>query len=106
VDTHPTTCVTIVAEVVVEQRLLRDVEAAGARGWTVTPGRGKGGALVGPGQWSGPNVRIETLVSRRVADRILDVLARNYFPHFSVVAWVSEVRVVRPGRFGDEDTRG
>ncbi|MGF1645559.1 MAG: P-II family nitrogen regulator [Kineosporiaceae bacterium] len=97
---HPTTCLTIVAEAVVEQRLLHDLQASGARGWTITPGTGRGSALVGPSEWAGPNVRVETLVSRRVADRILEVLDRDYFPYYSVVAWVSEVRVVRPERFG------
>lgn len=98
-ETHPTTCLTVVAEAVVEQRLLRDIEAAGARGWTITPGQGRGGARVGPSEWEGANIRVETLVSRQVADRILEVLERDYFPHYSVVAWLAEVRVVRAQRF-------
>ena len=98
-QTHPTTCLTIVAEAVVEKRLLRDIQAAGARGWTITPGQGRGGATVGPSEWAGANVRIETLVSRRVADHILQMLERDYFPHFSMVAWMTDVLVVRPERF-------
>ena len=97
--TVPVVCVTIVAEAVVEQRLLRDVEAAGARGWTVTSGRGRGSGHVAASDWEGANVRIETLVSAAVADRVLEVLAEHYFPHFAVVAWVSPAQVVRGDRF-------
>jgi nitrogen regulatory protein P-II 2 len=92
-------CVTIVAEAVVEQRLLRDLEAAGARGWTVTSGRGRGSSPVAASDWEGANVRIETLVSAAVADRLLEMLAEHYFPHFAVVAWMSPVHVVRGDKF-------
>ena len=44
-------------------------------------------------------MRIETLVSAEAADALLEVLARDYFPHFAVVAWTSEVNVVRPAKF-------
>ncbi len=97
--TVPVVCLTIVAEAVVEQRLLRDVEAAGARGWTVTSGRGRGSGSVDASDWEGPNVRIETLVSAAVADRVLEVLAVHYFPNFAVVAWLTPAQVVRGDRF-------
>ncbi|WP_409328758.1 P-II family nitrogen regulator [Trujillonella humicola] len=97
--TVPVTCVTIVAEAVVEHRLLRDVQAAGARGWTVTTGRGRGTGFVQASEWEGANVRIETLVSSAVADALLEMLARDYFPHYAVIAWTSPVAVVRPDKF-------
>lgn len=97
--TVPVVCVTIVAEAVVEARLLRDVEGAGARGWTVTSGRGRGTGGVHASDWEGANVRVETLVSPAVADRVLEVLARDYFPHYAVIAWTSPVAVVRADKF-------
>ena len=98
--TVPVVCLTVVAEAVVEQRLLRDLEGAGARGWTITSGRGRGTSPVAASDWEGANVRIETLVSAAVADRVLEVLAAHYFPHYAVVAWVSPAHVVRGDKFG------
>jgi nitrogen regulatory protein P-II 2 len=97
--TVPVVCLTIVAESVVEQRLLRDLAAAGARGWGTTHGHGSGDGFTADGAWDGGTVRIETLVSAEAADALLEVLARDYFPHFAVVAWTAEVNVVRPAKF-------
>ena len=97
--TVPVVCLTIVAEAVVEARLLRDLEAAGVRGWTLTSGRGRGASQVDASDWEGANVRIETLLSSAVADRVLAVLAEHYFPRYAVVAWLTPAQVVRGDRF-------
>jgi nitrogen regulatory protein P-II 2 len=97
--TVPVVVLTVVAEAVVEQRLLHDLDAAGVRGWTLTTGRGKGAGRVAASDWEGANVRIETLVPQATADRVLAVLAADYFPHFAVVAWVSPAQVVRGDKF-------
>jgi nitrogen regulatory protein P-II 2 len=97
--TIPVVCLTIVAEAVVEARLLRDLESAGVRGWTLTSGRGKGASQVDASEWEGANIRIETLVSSAVADRALAMLAERYFPQFAVVAWVTPAHVVRGEKF-------
>jgi len=97
--TVPVVCVTIVAEAVVENRLLRDLQAAGVRGWTLTSGRGKGAGRVEASDWEGANVRVETLLSSAVADRVLEMLAELYFPRYAVVAWVTPVQVVRGDKF-------
>ncbi len=97
--TVPVVCLTIVAEAVVEARLLRDLEAAGVRGWTLTSGRGKGTSQVDASDWEGANVRLETLLSSSAADRVLTMLAEHYFPRFAVVAWVTPAQVVRGDKF-------
>lgn len=97
--TVPVVCLTIVAEAVVESRLLRDLEAAGVRGWTLTSGRGRGTSQVDASDWEGANVRLETLLSSAAADRVLAMLAEFYFPQFAVVAWVSQAQVVRGDKF-------
>jgi len=95
----PVVCLTIVAEAVVEARLLRDLETTGVRGWTLTWGRGRGASQVDASEWEGANVRIETLLSSAAADRVLAMLAELYFPQFAVVAWVSPAQVVRGDKF-------
>ncbi|MBO1751223.1 hypothetical protein J4G33_05345 [Actinotalea sp. BY-33] len=97
--TVPVACLTIVAEAVVEARLLRDLETAGVRGWTVTSGQGRGTSHIDASDWEGANVRIETLLSTTAADRVLAMLSQEYFPRFAVVAWVTPAQVVRGDKF-------
>ena len=91
--------VTIVAEAIVEQRLVRDLREAGAHGWTITAARGEGPRNRRVGDLEGGNVRIETLVSRSVADAIMAKLAADWFPHYAAVAWIADVEVAREERY-------
>jgi nitrogen regulatory protein P-II 2 len=91
--------VTIIAEAVLEDRLLREVRELGSRGYTLTAVSGEGSRGVRASEWEGKNVQIEVLVSAEVADRLLDHLAANYFEHYAVVAYVVEVEVVRGDRY-------
>lgn len=98
-DTEEMVLVTIVAEAVVEHRLVRDVAAAGSHGWTVCDARGRGSRGVRADEFEGSNIRLETLVPAAVADRILAVLSQDYFPRYAVVAWTTAARVTRPGKY-------
>lgn len=97
--TVPLHLVTIVAESVLEARLLELLGASGARGWTVSEARGRGSRGVRASEWEGRNVRIETLVTPAVSERVVAALARDYFPHYAVIAFVDEVRVVRGEKY-------
>jgi nitrogen regulatory protein P-II 2 len=99
---HSTTerrLVTIVAEAVVESRLIRDVKACGARGYSLGHVRGEGETGHHVLELNGPSIRLETVVTDSVAERIFEMLAADYFEKFAVVAWVSTVHVMRPQRF-------
>ena len=98
-QTEQMVLVTVVAEAVVEHRLVRDVTAAGSHGWTVCDARGQGSRGVRADEFEGANIRVETLVSAVVADRIMELLARDYFPRYAVVAWTTPARVARPGKY-------
>lgn len=93
------TCMVIVAESLLEPSLLRDLAACGARGWTITPSRGHGPRNRRVSEIEGGNVRIETLVSAEVADRIWAVLEQDYFTNYAIAAWHHEVRVARTERY-------
>lgn len=94
------TLVTIVTEAVIEPRLLHDLSACGAHGWTVTTAHGEGprGRRVSD---IGGNIRVETLVSEDVAERIMARLAADYFPNYAIAAWTTQVGVARPERYRD-----
>jgi nitrogen regulatory protein PII len=97
--TVPLKRVTLVAEHVLEERLVRELRELGARGHTIAEVRGCGSRGVRASEWEGKNVRIETLVGPEVADRILERLAERYFPHYAVVAYVDTVEVVRGDKY-------
>ncbi|MGF1665188.1 MAG: P-II family nitrogen regulator [Acidimicrobiia bacterium] len=93
------TLVTIVAEKVLEAKLERLLLGAGASGFTATDARGQGSRHTGSSTFEGQNVRIETVVSAEVARRIVDQIADLYFPHYGVIAFTSEVAVVRGEKY-------
>jgi nitrogen regulatory protein P-II 2 len=99
VRTVPLKLVTIVAEAVLEERLVRDIRRLGARGYTASEARGEGSRGLRPIEWEGKNVKIETLVGPETAERILACLADHYFPHYAVVAYVENVEVVRGDKY-------
>ncbi len=90
--------VTVIAEAVLEERLVRALLSLGAKGYTLSEVRGSGARGVRAG---GPevNVKIETVVSPEVADRILAHLAERYFTHYAVIAYVETVAVVRGEKY-------
>lgn len=90
---------TVIAESVLEQRLIDDVKRLGAKGYSVTHVRGEGATGRAALDFAGPSVRLESVVTDEVAERILELLRREYFPHYAVVAWITPVRVARPERF-------
>lgn len=92
-------CFVIVAESVLEPRLLAGLADCGARGWTITPARGQGPRNRRVSEVEGGNIRIELLVSAATADRIWSLLAEDYFPHYAVAAWTVDVTVARQERY-------
>lgn len=87
--------VTIVAEALLEKRLIEEVRHQGAKGYTLTEARGEGSRGLRTMDWEGKNIRLEVIVSEEVAERILGVLQESYFPYYAVIAFVENVEVVR-----------
>ncbi len=90
--------VTIVAEAVVEERLLRDLRAWGVTGFSVSRSEGDPfGARVADVE--GAMVRIECIVGSDLAERVLEGLAELYLPRYKVIAYDHDVRVVRDDKY-------
>jgi len=99
VETTPVKLVTIIAESVLEERLVRDVKRLGARGFTRSEVHGEGSRGRRVGDVEGANVRLECLVSAEVADRIVTELAEHYFENYAIVTFVEDVAVVRGHKY-------
>lgn len=91
--------VTIIAEGFLEERLIRDIKKLGAKGYTITAARGEGSRGVRASEWEGGNIRLETVVSPLVAEKILGHLAEVYFANYAVIAFVEDVEVVRGDKY-------
>lgn len=96
--TVPMTLLTIVAEEVLEQRLVRVLHEAGIAGYTVTPARGEGARGLRQGA-SGTNIRLDTITTNEVAEELIDHLRVHYFANYAIVVWLSDVRVVRQEKY-------
>ena len=91
---------TVVCEAALEDTLLRDLEALGARGYTVTDARGKGSRGRRDATW-GPhaNIRVEVLCNAQTASAIGEALRERYYDNYSMVLFVADVEVLRPEKF-------
>jgi nitrogen regulatory protein P-II 2 len=91
--------VTIVAERVLRSRLLDEIRALGARGFTVTEATGEGSRGVRASEWEGANIRVETIVAPAVAERIVERVSQLYFDYHAVIVYVQDVDVVRGDKY-------
>lgn len=98
-ETVPLKLVTIVAEPVLEERIVEALHRLGASGHTVTASHGAGSRGIRATDPPGESVRIEVVVSAATAARILEHVAQQYFPHFAVIAFVTDVQVVRGEKY-------
>jgi len=91
--------VTIISEAVVERRLIDDIKKCGAKGYSLSHVRGEGTTGKHTLDLNGSSIRLETVVTDKVAEAILEMLATDYFDTFATVAWVAPVNVARPERY-------
>lgn len=91
---------TIVTETAIEDMLVRDIENLGARGYTITDARGKGSRGMRDATWAPhANIRLEVLCDADTADAICTALREHYYDNYSMVMYVGDVDVLRPGKF-------
>jgi hypothetical protein len=98
---YPKKRVDIVAETALQSRICRALEAAGAKGYTVSPASGNGarGMRQGDGvvEASG-NVLITTVVNTAVLPAVLSAI-QALLEDYAGALWVSDAFVVRDEHF-------
>lgn len=92
--------VTIVCEALTRERLTQLLVEEGAHGYTLfrVEGTGAKGARVADIE-EFSNIQVEIVVPAAVAERLLARLQRDFFPHFAVIVYESDIRVLRPEKF-------
>ncbi len=98
--TEKRTLLTIFTEATLEHVLIKDMDRLGIRGYTISDARGKGSRGVRDAAWDeSRNVRIEVICAREQAEALLGHLQVRYYSNYAMVAYLSEVEVLRPAKF-------
>jgi nitrogen regulatory protein P-II 2 len=98
-NTSTLTLLTICAEALLKDRLIHEIRHAGAKGFTITDVSGEGSRQRRVSEILGENIKIEVIAKRDTAEKILTVLQQDFFPRFAVIAYLSEVQVVREDKY-------
>ena len=98
--THPMKKLTIVCEALARDPVLSLLQAAGAHGWTLweVEGSGSQGARTADIP-EFANIQVEVILQPEASDALLGRLSRELFPLFAMVAYESDVRVLRATKF-------
>lgn len=99
-NTHPMKLVTIICEALAREPLKRLLAEVGAHGYTLfkVEGAGARGERVADIEEFG-NIQVEVIVPPPVAQELLERLQAEFFPRFAMVAYESDVRVLRQNKF-------
>jgi len=100
VNTTPVRRVTIIGAQSLEETLISETRSLGAKGYTYTVVHGAGARGTRPSNWTGPNGKLEVIANAEVAERILEHVATHYFDKYPLIAYVDEVSVLRPEKYG------
>ena len=97
---HPMKLVTVICESVLEELVVELLRDCGVQGHTAFDVRGSGSqGLRNAEMRECGNVQIEVIVKPEAASSLLENLRAKFFEHFAMVAYESEVRVLRPQKF-------
>ncbi|MBM3823451.1 MAG: transcriptional regulator [Verrucomicrobia bacterium] len=97
---HPMKLVTIVCEAYAKDAVTKLLHEVGAHGHTLFPVEGDGSRGQRPGDIPEfANIQIEVIVRPETADHLLQKLGQDFFPRYAMVAFESDVRVLRKDKF-------
>lgn len=96
--------VTIVAERLLKEGLLEILRREGSTGHTITACEGEGSRGINASDWEGRNIQIDTIVSSTTAEQILEAVSEKYMENYALIAYISEVTVLRRSKFSSEST--
>ena len=88
------TLLTILSEAVLEDTLVDEIMALGAKGYTISEARGRGTHGARSGRWSvGGNIRIEVIGDAVLCARIVERLQSTYEPDYGLLMFTSSVEL-------------
>jgi nitrogen regulatory protein P-II 2 len=98
--THPMKRVTIVTEALAREAIKPLLLEIGAHGYTLFAVEGAGARGERPADIAEfGNIQIEVVLQPAVAEKLLDRLHREFFPRYAMIAYETDVRVLRRDKF-------
>jgi len=77
-----------------------ELDALGARGFTITDARGKGSRGLRQSDWAqAGNIRVEVICDPELAERIADRVRERYYDHYAMIVFLQDVGVLRADKF-------
>jgi hypothetical protein len=91
---------TVVAESAIERPIVEEIKRLGARGYTIVAARGEGSRGVRQGSWEqNGSVEIQVVCTEATARAIMECLHDRFYADFAMVAWASDVEILRGEKF-------
>ncbi|MDW3094663.1 MAG: transcriptional regulator [Gammaproteobacteria bacterium] len=91
---------TVITETALEHILIDEIEALGAKGYTITDARGKGSRGTRNAGWeTNGNIRLEIVCDDEVANAITTFLQEKYYDNYAMIIFTSDVTVLRQDKF-------
>lgn len=97
---HSKTKLTVIAEALLEPRLLAELKRHHAHVWTIAEVRGAFPEGARDGDWEADRtIEVRVICDPVVADAIAEAVLAKFAPHYSIVVHFAEVQVLRPERY-------
>lgn len=98
--THPMKLVTVICEALAREHLTQLLADVGAHGFTLFAVEGAGSQGQRPGDIAEfGNIQVEVVLQPAIAEQLLIRLQADFFPRFAMIAYLSDIEVLRPGKF-------
>jgi nitrogen regulatory protein P-II 2 len=92
--------ITIICEALALNAITEVLHALGVSGFTWFEVKGEGHQGVRFAEMEAlANIQIEVILSPERAQRLLEILEKDFFPQYAMIAYESEVRVLRAKKF-------
>jgi hypothetical protein len=99
IQTEQVMLVTIIAERLIEGKLIELFHRIGIRGYSITDCRGDTNGSVRASEWEGDNIQIQLLLSMDRSEKLLTELKDKFIGTYAVVAYRAAVEVLRGEKF-------
>lgn len=97
---HELKLVTIIGEALVREPVTRLLREVGAHGYTLSQVEGTGARGERTAEITElANVKVEVIVPPAVCQLLLERLQKQFFPNFGMIAYETDVRVIRSEKF-------
>ena len=97
--------VTIIAESLLQEGIVKILKAKGGTGYTVKACTGEGSRGIHASDFEGRNIQLDTIVRADVGEEILKEVSERYMKNYALIAYMADVQVVREEKFHRKSAR-